>query len=285
MDNDTDKHVIQQADTAKDLEELATHVDGWRQKLGFPTGPPSGWSDEMTEPMTTSSLPLTSPLFFTSTYNEFYQKSTKEVQDLLRTFPVLILSGRPTRLKCDTEGLEEFGENTLLRVMHGSSNLFSCSLSHCLLDHSKFQKQDSNAVHTLASYEEFLKTGKIVNSLHNPLSGAMPAPPQLSTDLRAATHTYWGYPTNTHVHEMNWGLLAKANAVHGTHVDRTGMSTWVAVEDGLKKWDIAFPPEDVAATDSEVASTDAHAGQMAWGRNYKRGWRWLSFLLYPGTVL
>lgn len=134
-----------------------------------------------------------------------------------------------------------------------------------------------------ASFREFLETSKNVNSLDNPLSGGVPAPIQLATDLRAAVSAYDGFPTNIPVRIMNWGLLAKADAVHPPHVDRPGTCTWVAIEDGLKKWDIAFPPRETE--EEEIANPAAYAGEMADGRNYARGWNWYSVLLYPGSML
>ncbi|KIK50396.1 hypothetical protein GYMLUDRAFT_182857 [Collybiopsis luxurians FD-317 M1] len=82
---------------------------------------------------------------------------------------------------------------------------------------------------------------------------------------------------------MTWGLLVKANAVHEPHIDRTGMATWAAIEDGLKKWDIAFPPPNAA--EAEVGMIKAYAGDMVWHRNYERGWQWVSILLDPGSML
>ena len=134
-----------------------------------------------------------------------------------------------------------------------------------------------------ASFREFLQTSKNVNSLDNPLSGGVPAPIQLATDLRAAVSAYDEFPTNIPVRIMNWGLLAKANTVHPLHVDHPGTCTWVAIEDGLKKWDIAFPPR--VAEEEEIADPAAYGAEMADGRNYARSWHWYSILLYPGTML
>lgn len=82
---------------------------------------------------------------------------------------------------------------------------------------------------------------------------------------------------------MNWGLLAKTHAVHPPHADRPGACTWVAVEDGWKKWDIALPPVEVA--EDEAASPDAYGAEMTGNRNFKRGWRWVSVLLGPGSMM
>ena len=134
-----------------------------------------------------------------------------------------------------------------------------------------------------ASFREFLQTFKNVNSLDNPLSGGVPAPIQLATDLRAAVSAYDEFPTNIPVQIMNWGLLAKADAVHPLHVDHPGTCTWVAIEDGLKKWDIAFPLR--VAEEEEIADPAAYGAEMADSRNYARSWHWYSILLYPGTML
>ena len=82
---------------------------------------------------------------------------------------------------------------------------------------------------------------------------------------------------------MSWGLLAKAHAVHPPHIDRPGTCTWVAVEAGLKKWDVAFPPSEIA--EEEAASPFAYGSTMTVTRNRPRGWNWHSILLYPGTML
>jgi hypothetical protein len=147
-------------------------------------------------------------------------------------------------------------------------------VTHLLLDKSKYEEDKTEAVLTQASYEGFLLTDKIVNGLDNPLGGGVPALPQLATDIRAAAYQYSDFPTDTYVQLMMWGLLAKANAVHEPHIDCTGMATWVAIEDGLKKWDIAFPPPNAA--EAEVGMIKAYAGDMVWHRNYERGWRWVS---------
>lgn len=111
----------------------------------------------------------------------------------------------------------------------------------------------------------------------------MPAPVQLATDLRAATSVYDGFPTNLPMRVMTWGLLAKAHAVHPPHIDRPGTATYIAQEDGLKKWDLAFPPFEVA--EEEVATPEAYGLEMTHNRNYARDWEWYSILLYPGTIL
>jgi hypothetical protein len=134
-----------------------------------------------------------------------------------------------------------------------------------------------------ASYREFFATSKCLNSLDNPLSGGAPAPTQLATDLRAAVSVYDGFPVEIPVRVMNWGLLAKAHAVHAPHADRSGTCTWVAIEDGLKKWDVAFPPNELAK--EEAASPSAYGFEMVGNRNYARGWHWTSILLHPGNML
>lgn len=150
-------------------------------------------------------------------------------------------------------------------------------------DNSRFNPENSGAVHVRASYREFLETSKNVNSLDNPLTGGLTAPLQLATDLRAAISTYEGFPTHLPVRVMTWGLLAKAHAVHPPHIDRPGTATFVAQEDGLKKWDLGFPPLEHA--EEEVATPGAYALEMIHNRNLTRGWEWYSILLHPGTML
>jgi hypothetical protein len=153
---------------------------------------------------------------------------------------------------------------------------------NCKLDNSKYTADDASAVFVKATYREFFQTTKNVNSLDNPLSGGVAAPTQLATDLRAALELFPGFPTNLPVRTMNWGLLAKAHAVHPPHADRPGTCTWVGIEDGLKKWDIGFPPNDVS--EEEAANPLAYGAGLA-NRNYNRGWKWYSLLLEPGTIL
>ncbi|KAF5341461.1 hypothetical protein D9757_015295 [Collybiopsis confluens] len=252
----------------EDQEELARRVDQWRSAIDLPTGPPPEWSPSSRGVINISPVSTghpDAPPVYTADYSDFSKKSAGEVQNLLRQYPVVILSNRPTRLMCDRNGLKEFGRLKDLRIIH---------------DMTRFNENDGTAVFTRATYEDFFVTDKIVNYLHNPLGGASFAPPQLATDLRAAAKKYHGYPTSSYLHLMGWGLLAKAHAVHRPHVDRTGMCTWVAIEDGAKKWDIAFPPDA-----NEQVSSEAYTYQLAFERNYDRGWRWCSFLLSPGSML
>lgn len=119
-----------------------------------------------------------------------------------------------------------------------------CHFPHQVPDESCYDPDDANAVLRRGTYSNFLASDKILNSLDNPIGRGMLSVPQISTDLRAADYEFPGFTSETFVRLMNWGLLAKANAVHRPHVDRTGMCTWVLIEDGLKKWDIGFPPPD-----------------------------------------
>ena len=129
-----------------------------------------------------------------------------------------------------------------------------------------------------------MEPSKCINSLDNPLSGGAPVPIQLATDLHAAAEEYEEFPAELPVRIMNWGLLAKSNAVHGPHMDRVGTCTFVAVEDGSKKWDIGFAANDVA--EEEAASPFAYGSDMMTSqRNFSRGWRWTSILLDPGSLL
>lgn len=151
------------------------------------------------------------------------------------------------------------------------------------LDNSRLDPNNTDTLHVCASYREFLETPKSINSLDNPLSGGVPAPVQLATDLRAAVSFYQGFPSHIPVRVMTWGLLAKADAVHPPHIDRPGTATFIAQEEGLKKWDLGFPPEEDA--DQEVGTPDAYGSELMQKRNYSRGWQWYSVLLYPGTML
>ncbi|KAE9389210.1 hypothetical protein BT96DRAFT_1070903 [Gymnopus androsaceus JB14] len=178
------------------------------------------------------------------------------------------LSGRPTHLKCDLASLEEWGGVDELREMH---------------DNSRYDPKNAGSVFVLASYREFLQTSKNVNSLDNPLSGGTSAPTQLATDLRAADLGVWRIPQSHPSANHELGLLAKSDAVHLPHVDRAGTGTWVAIEDGLKKWDLAFPSKE--AREEEFANPAVYGSEMVEGRNYARSWDWYSILLYPGTML
>jgi hypothetical protein len=241
----------------------------------------------MAEPVSIRSPELTceGPPIYTSTYLEFYRLSTKDAQDILRDYPVIVLSDRPTRLKCDLVGVEEFGDLDDLREIHGVYLLIStCQfISNFSLDFTRFHPTESESTITRATYREFFETSKIVNYLDNPLTSGVYGPTQLATDLRALMTDYEDFPTDYPIRTMNWGLLGKANAIHIPHTDRPGTCTWVGIEDGIKKWDVAFPPKDKA--EQEAADTAAFAGHMVWGRNYDRGWRWHSILLYPGSMM
>lgn len=94
---------------------------------------------------------------------------------------------------------------------------------------------------------------------------------------------YEDFPSHIPVCLMTWGLLAKADAVHFPHIDCPGTATFVAQEDGLKKWDLGFPP--TATDEEEVATPAAYRSEMSNNRNYLRGWQWYSILLHPGSML
>lgn len=69
-------------------------------------------------------LPDDSPIY-TMDYTQYLQMSAQDMQDLFRVYPVIVVSGRPTRLKCNLASLEEWGNVDQLRVMHGE---FICQL-------------------------------------------------------------------------------------------------------------------------------------------------------------
>ncbi|KAE9383932.1 hypothetical protein BT96DRAFT_1008617 [Gymnopus androsaceus JB14] len=106
---------------AKDLQKLAAHVDVVRSKNGLPTGRPIEWADGMTSPvnlLTPAKLLNSSPIY-TLDFADFLKTSAKDLQDIFRHYPAIVVSGRPTRLKCDLTSLEEWGGVDELRDMHG----------------------------------------------------------------------------------------------------------------------------------------------------------------------
>lgn len=113
----------------------------------------------------------------------------------------------------------------------------SWSLIDLNVDNSRYNPKNPGAVHVLASFREFLASDKNLNSLDNTLSGELPAPHQLATDLRAAVGVYNDFPTCLLVNTFSWGLLAKRDAIHPVHKDKSGLCTFVAIKAGLKKWD------------------------------------------------
>lgn len=52
-------------------------------------------------------------------YSTFMTTSAKDLQDIFRAHPAIVVSGRPTRLKCNLASLDEWGDVDELRVMHG----------------------------------------------------------------------------------------------------------------------------------------------------------------------
>lgn len=54
-------------------------------------------------------------------YSDFLKTSAKDFQDIFRGHPAIVVSGRPTRLKCDLASLEEWGGVDELRIMHGAA--------------------------------------------------------------------------------------------------------------------------------------------------------------------
>lgn len=102
-------------------------MDAVREELGLHIGRPEEWLDGMTDPVTTatpSQAPLPSPIY-TMDYSTFLTISAKDFQALFRTYPAIVVSGRPTRLKCDLASLEEWGSLDELRVMHGKGSMYN----------------------------------------------------------------------------------------------------------------------------------------------------------------
>ena len=99
-------------------------MDEVRQKTSLPTGKPIEWVDGMTSPVTIPmpvKLSNSSPIY-TLDFADFLKTSAKEMQDIFRYYPAVVVSGCPTRLKCDLASLEEWGGVDELRVMHGKTS-------------------------------------------------------------------------------------------------------------------------------------------------------------------
>lgn len=114
---------IQDPYIARDLHKLSEHVNLARQECGLPNGTPYQWTDGMVNPViipVPKTLPEDSPIY-TMDYAKYLQISVQDMQDLFRVYPVIVVSGRPTRLKCNLASLEEWGNVDELRVMHGES--------------------------------------------------------------------------------------------------------------------------------------------------------------------
>lgn len=105
---------------------------------GFPVGKPTEWLEGMEDPvviLTHLTLREQSPIY-TMDYATFLKISAKDLQECFQAYPVIVVSGRPTRLKCDIASLEEWGGIDELRVMHGECILFACGLY--LMFHRQF---------------------------------------------------------------------------------------------------------------------------------------------------
>jgi len=100
------------------------HVNAARKKNGFPIGKPLEWADGMSSPvalLTPPKLSDDSPIY-TMDFANFLKTSAKDLQNLFRRYPAIVVSGRPTHLKCDLASLEEWGGVDELREMHGVSS-------------------------------------------------------------------------------------------------------------------------------------------------------------------
>lgn len=98
-----------------------------REELGLNIGRPIEWLDGMVNPVVTAPpwAPQQSPIY-TLDYPTFLTISAKDFQDLFRVYPAIVVSGRPTRLRCDLTSLEEWGNLDELRDMHGKVYLQQC---------------------------------------------------------------------------------------------------------------------------------------------------------------
>lgn len=55
----------------------------------------------------------------TMSHEQFFRMSAKDMQDIFRKYPVIVVTGRPTRLRFDLASLEEWGDLDEPRTMHG----------------------------------------------------------------------------------------------------------------------------------------------------------------------
>lgn len=103
---------------------------------GLPSGKPIEWLHGMSSPVALLSpptLPQKYPIY-TMNYPDYLTMSAKNLQDLFRRYPAIVVNGRPTRLKCNLESLAEWGEVDDLKVMHGKFLLKNqCSMINLLL--------------------------------------------------------------------------------------------------------------------------------------------------------
>ena len=111
-------------DIVEDLQQLAEHVRTTSKKYNLPFGPPPEWDDGSMSPISIarSELSMTAAAAFpiyTVDYSVFFDMSARAMQTIFREFPVVVVSGRPTRLRCNLNSLEEWGDVDALRVMHG----------------------------------------------------------------------------------------------------------------------------------------------------------------------
>jgi hypothetical protein len=65
-------------------------------------------------PTGTKSFPI-----YTMPFAEYFAMSAKDMQDIFREYPVIVVKDMPTRLQYTLESLEEWGDPDELRVMHG----------------------------------------------------------------------------------------------------------------------------------------------------------------------
>lgn len=100
-------------------------MDEGRKHHGLPVGTPIEWTNGMTSPanMLEPVTPSNGYPIYTMEYSNFMMTSAKDLQDIFRDYPAIVVSGRPTRLKCDLASLDEWGDVDELRVMHGKFSL------------------------------------------------------------------------------------------------------------------------------------------------------------------
>jgi hypothetical protein len=117
-------NLLQHSFILNDLDELSRHVDNIRCKNGLPSGECLEWTDGMKDPVIipAPNVKDSSPIYSLG-YQEFVKMSSKDMQSIFKKYPVIVVTGRPTRLRCNLESLQEWGDLDDLRVMHGVAPL------------------------------------------------------------------------------------------------------------------------------------------------------------------
>lgn len=93
------------------------HVDEARIQNALPIGQPSEWSDGMTTAVDVSvppQLPDDYPIY-TMDFSDFLKSSVKDLQDIFRRYPAIVVSGCPT-------------SSAISKALRSGVELMSCAL-------------------------------------------------------------------------------------------------------------------------------------------------------------